>query len=159
MPLLLILFLRCSAGVQGASGVFDMMKEHCSGHISLIWWGRKPQPSKIKKGMSVFALYLLKPAEFKLWHVLNSTTAFERIWRNTIVFVIFEVLWQSSAKTLVFYYNLETWTVPKYCHFSRLCLPWERGGNPVWQPPHNDKTIVSQAAGPLAGLYLFRLKS
>lgn len=29
-------FLRCSAGVQDASVGLDMMKENCSGHISLI---------------------------------------------------------------------------------------------------------------------------
>lgn len=63
---LIFFFLRCSAGVQKASGGFDKMKERFSGHISLTWRGRKPQPSKIKKGMSAFALYLLKPAEFKL---------------------------------------------------------------------------------------------
>lgn len=81
--------------------------------------GEKTQSSKIKKGMSAFALYLLKPAEFKLWHVLNSTAVFERIWGNTTVFVTFAVLWQSCAKTLFFHYNLETLTVPKYLSFLK----------------------------------------
>lgn len=119
MPLLLIVFMWCSAGVQDSSGGLDMMKEHCSGHISLIWRSGKPQPSKIKKGMSAFALYLLQPAEFKFWHVLNSTTVFETIWGNTTVFLIFAVLWQSCAKILFFYYNLETLTLPKYLWFLK----------------------------------------
>lgn len=121
------------SAVQKASGGFDMMKEHFSGHISLIWRRRKPQPSKIKKGMSAFALYLLKPAEFKLWDVLNSKTMLERIWGNTTVFVIFAVLWQSCSKTLFFYY-----------------ISFLKNVSAMGQFLHSARTIVSQAAGPLA---------
>lgn len=75
-----------------------------------------------RKGMSAFALHLLNTDEFKPWHVSNNPVVkltIENLWRNTTVVVALAVLWWSWAKTLFFYYSLETLTVSKYSLFLK----------------------------------------
>lgn len=154
MPLLLFLFLWCSAGVQDASGGFDMMKEHCSGHISLIWKGRETPAIKDQDGyISICPLTL----ETSWVQALTCIKLNNSVWENLREYnrVFFLLSLQCCDNLVPKHCSFITvWRLGQcqsICHFSRLCLPQERNGNPVWQSPHSAKTIVSQATGHLAG--------